>query len=265
MRPPARSLVGWLAVGGALALTACASSSSPGVDAVGPVEAAGIATTTPADTDDASPGDDATAPAGERDGAEGGDDVAAGTVDAVAEPPELVAVVGDSLTVSAQEEIDAALTDLGVGEVVVDGLENRRMTIGGSQPGLDAIVDLVAAGLEPDVWVIALGTNDVGAQVRDDDYRRAVVDVLSAIPSGALVVWVDVWVRNLADRSASANEVLRGVAHYRPWVTVVDWYSHGEDEGIVIKDGVHLTNDGQQLFADEIAEAVESVADASGT
>ena len=40
---------------------------------------------------------------------------------------------------------------------------------------------------------------------------------------------------------------------------VVDWYSHGEDDGIITGDGVHLTGAGQQLFADSIAEAIEEL------
>ena len=52
---------------------------------------------------------------------------------------------------------------IGIDVLAVDGLENRRMVRGGTDvpPGVDAIGDILVAGHEPELWVIALGTNDV--------------------------------------------------------------------------------------------------------
>jgi lysophospholipase L1-like esterase len=238
-----------------------ACSADAGVDAV---DAVGMARDTTVPHEEGSGDDAVAADVAAPDG--GGDDVAGGTGDghaepaAPAEPPAVVAVVGDSLTLSASDEIEAALRSVGVETVVVDARENRRMTRGGVQPGVDAIDDLVADGLEPDAWVVALGTNDVGAMSGGTEYRSAIVEVLDTIPRGAPVVWVDVWIRNLAEQAAAANELLRGVARYRPWLTAVDWSSHGDDDGIVVGDGVHLTEAGQLVFASVVVDGVLATA-----
>ena len=62
---------------------------------------------------------------------------------AVAAPDDLpatVAVVGDSLTLSAHDEITAYLTGIGIEVLELDGAVNRRMTRGAEpDPGIDVI------------------------------------------------------------------------------------------------------------------------------
>lgn len=172
--------------------------------------------------------------------------------------PRTVAVVGDSLTRSARDQIDAALSGLGLEVLAIDGVESRRMVRGGRDlpPGADAIDDLVAFGIRPDLWVVALGTNDVGAEASPAEYRDDVAILLSHVPAGAPVVWVDVWIRDQDDDVLVANDALRDVAAIRPGTTVVDWHRHGAEPGIITDDGIHLTDVGRERFAGAIAGAV---------
>jgi lysophospholipase L1-like esterase len=172
-----------------------------------------------------------------------------------AELPDTAAIVGDSLTESAQQEIAAYLKKLGVDVVTIDGAENRRMTHGDRpDPGID-IVERIAAVAEPELWVIALGTNDVGAEVSPEQFGNDVRTLLAVIPADAPVVWVDVWIRDRQRQVETANAVLREMLGDRDDSVVADWYAHGDDAGIITADGVHLTHDGRYMFAATIAAA----------
>ena len=172
-----------------------------------------------------------------------------------ADLPDTVAVVGDSLTESAQREITAYLKALGIDVVTIDGAQNRRMTHGDRpDPGID-IVDRIQKVADPELWVIALGTNDVGAEVSPQQYGSDINTLLEAIPDDAPVVWVDVWIRDRQPQVETANTVLRDTLAGRPDSIVADWFAHGDDPGIITRDGVHLTNDGRYMFAATIAAA----------
>ena len=172
-----------------------------------------------------------------------------------AQLPDTAAIVGDSLTESAQQEIAAYLNGLGVDVVTIDGAQNRRMTHGDRpDPGVD-VVERIAAVAEPELWVIALGTNDVGAEVSPEQFGNDVKTLLAAIPADAPVVWVDVWIRDRQRQVETANAVLREMLGGRVDSIVADWYAHGDDPGIITSDGVHLTDDGRYMFAATIAGA----------
>ena len=186
-------------------------------------------------------------------------------VDVVAGPerpsrPRTVAVIGDSLTLSAEQEIVAAMAAAELYVITVDGVENRRMVRGTREiePGVDAI-EAVLEQAEPDLWVIALGTNDVGSQVGIDAFREEMDELLAMVPPDAPVIWVDLWIRDLDDQIVDANRVIRAELGGRQGVAaVVDWHAHAANTGIIIRDGVHLTNDGQELFADSIVAAIDA-------
>ena len=66
--------------------------------------------------------------------------------------------------------------------MTIDGAQNRRMTHGDHpDPGID-IVERIPQVAEPELWVIALGTNDVGAEVSPEQYGNDVKAVLVRDP-----------------------------------------------------------------------------------
>ena len=174
--------------------------------------------------------------------------------------PESVAVIGDSLTLSAQEEIAAALALTGIEVVAVDGFENRRMTRGsGAVPPGTTAIEAVLESAAPELWVIALGTNDVGAQTGTEAFRQDMDGLLDLLPADASVIWVDLWIRDRLDGIVEANEAIRLELGLRRGVgAVVDWHTQAAHPGIITSDGVHLTADGKQLFADSIVNAIDS-------
>lgn len=175
--------------------------------------------------------------------------------------PSTVAVVGDSLARSAEEEILLSLVRRGLHVVAIDALESRRMSHGGSRlpPGTEA-VDAIRAEGAPGVWVVALGTNDVASDTSLADFRAEMRDVLDRIPVDDPVIWVDLWIGGEEELVARANRMIRvELRRRRGGTAVVDWYSHGTDAGVITADGVHLTQTGQDLFAESIAVAVDEL------
>jgi lysophospholipase L1-like esterase len=175
-------------------------------------------------------------------------------------PSTAVAIVGDSLTYSAQTEIVESLATLGLGDVVVDGQVSRRMTSSTDtiRSG-ETVVLQIAAEAAPRVWVIALGTNDVASGSSADSIRASVQRVLDAIPDDSLVVWVDTYIRDEHDAVVAGNQIIRDVVSQRPGAVIADFYSYGDDPGIVVSDGVHLTDAGRVLFAHVIANGIADV------
>jgi hypothetical protein len=174
-----------------------------------------------------------------------------------------IAMVGDSITFMATEALRAGFTDLGLDVVTIDAQVGRRMTVGIAgqlYPGAD-VVRFIAAGEGVDVWVVALGTNDIGQYPDAADYTEQVLAVLAEVPAGAPLVWVDTWHRERLDECAMLNRVLRVVVGARPRSTVVDWFSHGDDEGVVTADGVHPTDAGTRVFGLVVTSGVAGLLD----
>jgi len=168
---------------------------------------------------------------------------------------EHVAVVGDSITVGATEELLAAFAAIGVRDVEINAEQGRRMVLdGGITSGLDGIAEVLADGKEPDLWVVALGTNDL-ANYAVEDYDDAISELLAAIPADKPLVWVDCYVEDYKTRSAAFADTLRQVLAERGNATVVDWHSVAGEDGL-LTDGVHPSGAGKAEFARRVTAAV---------
>lgn len=187
-----------------------------------------------------------------------------GGVDVVlpGERPATVAMVGDSITVASTAELETALVALDLEVLLIDAQVGRRMTVGERGrlvPGSD-VVQYVSGVLEPQLWVVALGTNDIGQYPDVDRVAEQVADILAHIPAGVLVVWVDTWVRDRPDQARAVNDAIRAVVGRRPAALVVDWATHATADGVLSGDGVHLTDGlGRQRFAEVVAAGVETL------
>jgi lysophospholipase L1-like esterase len=170
-----------------------------------------------------------------------------------------VAMVGDSITVGATPALEQAFGSLGLDVVAIDAQEGRRIaeSAGDLRSGIDA-VGTVAASQVPDLWVIALGTNDI-AHYDPAGYSSVVSQLLAALPdTSAPVVWVDVYNGAAVDATRELNTALNDVLRGRPDSVVAPWSAVAGEAGIVY-DEVHPTEEGNQLFASTVAEAVTSL------
>lgn len=189
-----------------------------------------------------------------------GSSVAPDEIDDERAMPGTVAVIGDSIALSAQGYVTAALESLGVEVVGYDAVESRRMvsTSTGAPSGLTAITDMLAGGVEPDLWIVALGTNDVGA-VAVDEWQGDIDRILHTIPTDGALVWVDCWAQVYDAHAADFNRLVRGELRGRDDATVIDWHAKASTDGLIVADGVHLSDAGKVEFARLIGETLREM------
>jgi lysophospholipase L1-like esterase len=167
-----------------------------------------------------------------------------------------VVMVGDSITVGARRPLASGLRSLGLDVRAIDAADGRRIAVGGPSraSGLDVVTQLGAD--PPDLWVIALGTNDVSQYTHAEEYRAAIGALLSAIPVTTPVVWVDTYLEDDPARSDVFNQALRDTLDFRGTASVADWSSVAPGEG-VLADGIHPSDEGAQQYGLVVAAAVE--------
>jgi lysophospholipase L1-like esterase len=170
---------------------------------------------------------------------------------------DTVAMVGDSITVGSEDELVAAFGEIGLPDAEIDAQSGRRMVVDdGVTAGLEGIADVLADGPAPDLWVIALGSNDV-AGYTVEEYPAAIGELLAAIPADAPLVWVDCYLTNYPEASAAFDATLREVLAARGNATVVDWASVAREDG-VLTDNVHPSGFGRLEFARRVTGAVDA-------
>jgi lysophospholipase L1-like esterase len=166
-----------------------------------------------------------------------------------------LAMVGDSITQGSQQKLEEAFSALGLRDVVINAEQGRRMTASNSiSSGVEGIKKVLAKGAPPDLWVIALGTNDV-ANLQPQDYPAAVNELLAAIPAGAPVLWVDCYLDKYPDLSKQFDTALRQVLAARGNARVVDWATVAAEDG-VLRDGIHPSGFGIDEFTRRVSTAV---------
>ena len=109
--------------------------------------------------------------------------------------PETVAMIGDSITFMSTEPLQAALAATGLEVLAIDAQVGRRITVGEGAGPIPAptIVEFIANSEPPDVWVIALGTNDIGQYADAGEFAAQVQTLLDLLPAAAPLVWIDTW------------------------------------------------------------------------
>jgi lysophospholipase L1-like esterase len=168
---------------------------------------------------------------------------------------ESVTMVGDSITLGSEQALLNALNSLGLDEIDIDAENGRRLTVDGGSigSGVGAVADLARRD-PPDLWVIALGTNDV-ANIPAEEYAAAIAELLAAIPADTPIVWVDTYLDGFKTASAEFNTTLRALLGQRGQATVVDWASTAEQDG-VLTDGIHPSGYGIEQFSEMVTAAV---------
>ena len=74
---------------------------------------------------------------------------------------------------------------------------------------MKTLFTMISEGVEPDVWAIAMGTNDVGKYKTADEYAGLIDQMLSMPDANVPIVWVDVYNPNQLAGTKMFNTVLR--------------------------------------------------------
>jgi lysophospholipase L1-like esterase len=172
--------------------------------------------------------------------------------------PAKTTLIGDSLSVQSQLElrdaIDGAVVDACNGRTIIQPIS--------SDDGIGRIAPLEES--QPDWWVVALGTNDAAyGQRAPQVVGVSARQLLDALGPDACVAWVLPAVASPATRAAidnvvGAQEAIATELEQQDCHEVVDWPGEVEDDAadLLDVDGIHLTDEGRQRFAELVADAI---------
>lgn len=177
---------------------------------------------------------------------------------------ESVAIIGDSITHGSADELREAFAQADVDDVVIDGEASRRIASGNGRngntlSGARAVQRMLDDGHDPTVWVIALGTNDIGGYSSDDECAELIGQILELLPPPVLLVWVNTYRPSLARSTEQFNDVLADLLAGRGDALVADWHSlvADPDNRLLRSDKVHPNDAGQLAFAELIVQTVQ--------
>ena len=279
MTPRRTTFVSLLALA-ALTVAGCSVETS----ASGRGDTAVVADEGSADADAGDAPADAGADAGQDaadddDGADDGAAAAAAAGDASASPAlpdrgapdiEQIVMIGDSITVASTLPLQDRFAALGHPDAVIEAQSSKRIDVGSDDnPSGTAIAARLVDEAEwngdddhtDELWVIALGTNDLDQYPDAAGVSEAIESLLDEVPFDATVIWVDTYFEGRSDATDLVNEVIRERMAWRGDATVAEWSAEAFRDGVLSDDGVHPTEDGTEVFADTVAAAVDDVLD----
>lgn len=174
-------------------------------------------------------------------------------------------MIGDSITVGAQPVLQLVFTQMGFSSVSINAEKSRRIEVTegkvGPRAGLDVAKYVLGSGSRPQVWVIALGTNDAGLYKDAAEYRGLIDKMLAIVPRTVPLAWIDNYRSDHLSGSVLFNQELRATLGERGHSVVGDWYREclKPDAAILGLDGVHPNKRGQLVFAATVRTAVQSL------
>jgi lysophospholipase L1-like esterase len=172
------------------------------------------------------------------------------------------AMVGDSITKASKQKLTDVLGSRGFTDINIEAEVSRRIAVGDGKgaplSGVKTLFTMISEGVSPDVWAIAMGTNDVGKYKTADDYAALIDQMMSMPDADVPMIWVDVYNPNQLAATKTFNKVLRERARARGNTTVLSWFDLASDpsEKILRTDHIHPNEKGTLVFADLVSTAL---------
>ena len=171
-----------------------------------------------------------------------------------------ILILGDSITWGTEyfaksQKLIAA--DAQWINIVIDGQYSRRVAFPTPNAstkfsGVKTFKKLSDSGLKADAVIVALGSNDVAIETKQEVYELIIRDLMTTI-GNVPVTWLTVNRRDtpaIAKRSIVFNQVLVRLAPEYPNLVLEDWYSSiAKRSKWMAWDKVHLTPAGYQARA----------------
>lgn len=180
---------------------------------------------------------------------------ATGDVDSVdVESVDSIVMIGDSITVASTPMLEQQFAEIGFTDVEIVAQDGKRISesFGDNASGV-AIAELVATDFDGDqnerLWIVALGTNDIGNYSDVDEVRDVIDSVLASVPDDAPLIWIDTYVANEPEDTASLNALIEAAIAQRGNAAVGHWSDSAPNEGVLRADGVHPNDQGAITFA----------------
>jgi lysophospholipase L1-like esterase len=176
--------------------------------------------------------------------------------DVASDPDEIDAVVmiGDSITKGSMPALDERFDLLGMSTVTIEAENGKRMAVSSNDnPSGSSLAEFVAELSDDDhadeLWVVALGTNDIGQYESPDEIAAAVNEVLDRVPDEVPLVWVDTYFRDRPEQQELVNSIIRNRVERRGNSVIAPWSAFATENGVLTSDGVHPTPEGTEVFA----------------
>jgi lysophospholipase L1-like esterase len=172
------------------------------------------------------------------------------------------AMVGDSITKASKQTLTDLLGTRGFTDINIEAEVSRRIAVGDGRgeplSGVKTLFTMISEGTSPDVWAVAMGTNDVGKYKTADEYAALIDQMMSMPDADVPMVWVDVYNPNQLAGTKMFNKVLRERADARGNTTVLSWFDLASDpsETILRTDHIHPNQKGTLVFADLVSTAL---------
>ncbi|HYN34798.1 MAG TPA: GDSL-type esterase/lipase family protein [Ilumatobacteraceae bacterium] len=184
-----------------------------------------------------------------------------GSVAANASAIESVVMIGDSITKGSTPALEERFELLGL-DASIEAENGKRMAVSsGGNPSGSSVAEFIAGSSDDhsnELWVVALGTNDIGQYSSSDEIAAAVNEVLESVPDESPVVWVDAYYRDGANQQDVVNMIIRDRVARRGNSAVAPWTEFATGDGVLSSDGVHPTSDGTNVFAFVVTDTVSA-------
>jgi len=175
-----------------------------------------------------------------------------GAVASNADDIDSVVMIGDSITKGSTPALEQRFDLLGL-DADIHAQNGKRMAMSfGDNPSGSSVAEFVAGGSDDhseELWIVALGTNDIGQYSSPDMIAAAVNEVLDAVPDESPLVWVDTYFRDRPDAQDAVNTIIRDRVAKRGNSVVAPWTEFVAGDGVMSSDGVHPSDDGTEVFA----------------
>lgn len=182
-----------------------------------------------------------------------------------------VAIIGDSLTAhylwydgpeDGPVRVPAALKNVGWQDVWMWARSGKFIATPpdyDNKTTMENIADCRAElGREPDLWIIALGSNDVfNPDKVPDGIGYSMQQVFDTLGSNAKVMWVNLRVSYPDGGMNAGNVIINDKISARPRSRVADWYTYVggiSDPSIWNDDQVHMSSDGYTVRDNFVAQ-----------
>lgn len=181
--------------------------------------------------------------------AEGADDI------------DSIVMIGDSITVGSEAALEERYQAAGYDDVLIEAISGKRIAMSTSDnPSGVRVADFITGNDDDhdgELWVVALGANDIGQYGSPDQLAGAINEMLNAVPDDVPLVWVDTFWRDQPDGAALVNTVVADRLARRGNAVMAHWSDVAGDDGVLQGDGVHPTDAGELAFADVVVSKVD--------
>ncbi len=178
-----------------------------------------------------------------------------------ADDVQSIVMIGDSITEGSIDELHDRFAAAGYDDVLIEAQRGKRMaTSTGDNPSGVRVADFITGGDDDhdgELWVVALGTNDISKYGSPDELAGVVDEMLDAVPDDVPLVWIDTYFRDQSEGATFVNTVVADRLSRRGNAVMARWSDVAADDGVLSGDGVHPTNDGQLVFADVVVSEVD--------